>query len=554
VRNKFQVHFGAAVNGNGRGNGNGRKNGKVKATAAGKDIATAAGKDIATAAGKDMAKAKAKAQPQGWMRMLVLLCCGLGGLGTVAAGCSKVAPKAWRALRTGKLKKADRMVTRELKRDKRSTELWDLKLRIDLIKRDWASAQKSYAALHKLISANERRAALELLVAQTLWAALKCKQPAVAEKAARLARDLDVSGLEEVLLDLREQGSARMRARVAGALWPGRFEGFLQLMKLSHHLSAAVRAEVAAGLAQKPESPKAFDLLARLVKDGAPRVREAAVDALGAVDPKQKKLFFRAVELLVGVLLDPVGSVRAAAARHLARWGRRVGWKWVKRALSDPDMAVRLSSVRALKKQKVDRAQYLELADAKDVYVALRAAVALAERKNETKGAVRKALLEKIAAVLLRAWADKQWNVRAAALNAASSMKGVAQAAALIEKGLADPHRRVRLAAGRAALNRKVQREKAKKVLLALMQKKDAVAASAAHVLARKKAKKAVLRLKKLAVSGTPSGRRTALRALGDVRKGQRAVVAAWAKGPWAIRLAAAAVLQRRFRKKRGGR
>lgn len=468
----------------------------------------------------------------------------VGATLVLVAGCARTAPKGWSALRAGKLSEADRIVQKGLAEDPDSEELWDLRLRIDLIRREWKEAERSFNRFVALISAAERRAAIGLLVAQTVWAALNEKDTTVRRQGAKLARDLRIWGLGGSLEKKLDDPDPLVRAYVAGALFPHRFVGLLHLMELARHPDWRVRNQVALGLAQRPGGDRPFELLGRLASDRHPAVRAGALRAIGRSRREKGERFSEAVEMLVGGLSDPAGQVRAEAASQLARLGRKVGWAWIERSSKDPELAVRLAAVRGGKKRGMPVEEYRKLAEGKDIYVALRASVALFE-KGEEEVACR---------VLSRAWRDPRWSVRAAALNAASSMKNSKSAVALIEKGLSADHPRVRLSAARGALNVGRLEGRAVEVLRKEADGARQVAVAAAHVLARHGKKQGAKRLGELAKSGDIDTRIHALRALGDLRKERDAVLSAWSKGPWFVRLGAAAVLSKRFARGSGRR
>lgn len=451
-------------------------------------------------------------------------------------GCSgQATSKGWAALRRGDLAGAKRIVRQGLRENPDSEKLLDLKLRVDLLIRDWKAAAATYEKLRPMVYEREELAARRLLVAQSLWGGLKQKEVTLRRSAARAANALGVSGLNVALRKAVEDPDPLVRVYANAALLPQNFDGWLGLMKLSHSPKGEVRRAAAETLEKISDRSYVFKTLTRLAEDPDPQVRSMALRSLASVSQKKRRLFHRALKLLVSALKDPAGPVRAEAASLLARFKGKVRVEWVRETLKDPSLAVRLAALRGLKKEKKTEKELRAVAKGDDLFLALRATVTLSKRGFQ----------EGCGAVLERAMASKDWAVRAAALNAASSMKKCPQAPKAVARGLEDTHPRVRLAAARTALHSGWSKSEAEKVGRGLMKGPGVVAVGAAEVLAKAKVEGAAARLETLAVDALPTPRKRAMVALGRLGKGRKSVLKSWAKGPWPVRLAAARVLWR---------
>lgn len=465
----------------------------------------------------------------------------------LASGCQPAAvEKGWRALRAGKLGKAEAVVDRGLKKHRDSLALWDLKFRICLLKRSWRNCPKVFRQVRRHDS-NAVRWGLDLMVRQSLWAGLKCKKAVVRRRSARLARDLRVTGLTKVLREALSDRDARASALAAGALWTRDEEAREVMRKLSRHPDHLVRQELAAGLGRRPHHRFAAELLLKkFAADAHPGVRVQALSALGKVRPRAAPVFRQAVRALLHASRDPSGWVRAEAVHQLVRLRRPGLWPQVKQSLSDPHLGARLAGLRLLKRSRLRREKCRVLVGSKDIFLALRAAVILARRRAP---GFRPGDLDLARAVLKRAGEDPRWDVRAAACNAASSMKGFRSARQAVYWGLVDRHPRVRMAAARTALTLGESRDKAISVLKALITERPELATSAAHILALRRIPFGIGALKRLATSGRTGQKRSAVVLLGALRKELDAVLNGWASGPWSVRLAADQALWKWWRR-----
>lgn len=449
-------------------------------------------------------------------------------------GCApRISSKGWEALNKGDLEGARELVEDGVKSHSNSKELRDLMLRIGLLSRDWDSAVKSYKEFKRLAYQKEVVAARRLMVAQTIWWGLKEEDVSIRRESAKLAQELGVGGLGEVLKKAVEDEDVLVRAYAYGAMLPENFDGWLGLMKLSHFDDPLIRKAAAQGMGKVVDREYVFDVLLRLSRDEDPEVRAAAVGALSRVSMKNKKLFNSMLEVLRVALKDPAGPVRGEAAYRLARIKARIGFEWSVEMLQDPELAVRLAAFRAMKGKNKNTEALQKVAQGDNMYVAFRAEVALAKRGK----------LKNCGLALKKGMSAKNWAVRAAAVNAASSMPDCVGARDVVKKGMEDPHVKVKISAARAALNINWARERALQTLNKISRGRGEDAARAAEVLALKKNKLGIERLRELVSGGTPVAKIRALEVLGRLGDGRNSVLDGWAGGPWSVRLAAAKVM-----------
>ena len=149
--------------------------------------------------------------------------------------------------------------------------------------------------------------------------------------------------------------------------------------------------------------------------------------------------------------------------------------------------------------------------------------------------------------MVLRWMGDGQWQVRAAACNAASSMKGSAKACKAVVRALGDGDRRVRAAACGAAFHLGCRKREAERVCRELSAGSDLPAAASSWELARRGLRPGLRRLESLASQPGPA-RWSAMRSLASLRKGLAALMSCWQSGPWLCRLEAARLFYEKFR------
>lgn len=443
--------------------------------------------------------------------------------------------EGWNALNRGDLDKARKTVQRGVKLHPKARDIWDLKLRIDLLGKDWDSAVKSFMNVRRLAYniEGEKKAARNLIAAQTLWQALTHNDVSVRRAAAETASRLEVKGLEKSLQKAAQDEDMIVRVYAYAAMLPKEFAGWLGLMKMSHSPDPIIRQASAKNMGRVVERDYAFKVLLRLAEDPNPYVRSAALQSLASVSPKNREKFRRAVILLLDNLKDPAGPVRSSAAFNLSRIKLPIKVNWARDTLQDPELSVRLAAFRVLKKEDDIETLLKKLARSDDLYVAFRASVALVKRR----------ILEDCGYAIKKGIGSSDWAVRAASLNAASSMKRCPEGADVTNEGLKDPDPRVRMSAARAAFGINRYRKKGLSVLFEILEESDENAVRAAELLALEKEEKGLKRLEELALEGDIKVRKRAVEVLGRLKQGEDAVLESWAKGPWDVRIAVASVL-----------
>ena len=449
-----------------------------------------------------------------------LLAISLVGWACVPAEVSRARAK----LKAGDLAGADRIVRSGLRSHSDSLDLWILRLRIDLLRGQRADAVQALTKMHDLATWHEWDRVRKMVLAHTIWEALG-HQDAV-EAGLRAARRHPFDSLKERLEGILQKGSTVHRAMAAGALLHEEPSVIDLLDGFSRSTDSAVRLEVARGL-RPPWSSALWRIVSRLAADRDERIREAA---LAAAMRHAKKGDARVLSLLEAHLDDPSGAVRSQAAYGLKRLGPA---RLTLLASADPELAVRLAVLWGRRK---DRAFVEQQLHSDKPFVALRAAVAL--WKQGLVGPDQ---------VVLHWMGDGQWQIRAAACNAASVMKGSAVACKAVRRALADKERRVRAAACSAALHLGCAKTEAHRVCRGLAQGRDESAAAAAWELARRKDDFGLGRLEALASKPGPA-RSAAMRFLASLRQGLASVMSCWVAGPWSCRLQAAQLLYEQFR------
>ncbi len=451
-------------------------------------------------------------------------------------GCSpRFAEQGWNALNRGELDKARKAAQRGVKQHSNSRDIWDLKLRTDLLSKDWDSAVESFKNVRRLARnrTREKQAARRLLAAQTLWAGLVHEDVSVRRASAKTAARLGADGLQKTLSKVTRDEDRFVRVYAYAAMLPETFEGWLGLMKLSHDLDPLIRQAAVANMARVAERDYAFDVLLRLAEDPNPCVRSAALNSIAAVTPKDRNKYPRALTILLDGLKDPAGRVRSSAAFHLSRKKPGAKVNWAENMLQDPELSVRLAAFRVLEKRDLSKELLKDLARSEDLYVAFRASVSL----------VRRRILEDCGYAIKRGISSTDWRVRVAALNAASSMRKCSDAADITAEGLKDPDPRVRMAAARAAFKINRYEKEALSVLLEALKGTDKNAVRAAELLALENRKEGLKRLEELPLEGDVNARIRAVEVLGRLKKNEDAVLRSWAEGPWDVRLAVVSVL-----------
>ena len=461
--------------------------------------------------------------------VLIWLMVSFGGHWTL--GCVPDAvPRARARLKAGDIAGAERIVRAGLERHGGNLDLWVLRLRIDLIEGKRADAVEVLHRIETLATRREWKRVRKMVFAHTIWEALGD------DRARTLgldeARRYRFSTLRARLDAILTKGEPAQRAAAAGALLHTNPDAERVLAQLAASRDDGVRLAVAHGLSA-PWSAELWQLVVRLSHDPNPEVRGAVLESLAASmagSRKPGKWMQEILALLLANLRDPSGPVRAAAARALKKLAPQ---RLSRLAAADPELAVRLAAVRAGRR---DRGFLLAQAHSDRPFVALRAAVML--WKSGVMGGDD---------VVSRWMADGQWQVRAAACNAAVVMKGSKKACKAVEQALGDRDRRVRAAACGAGLHLGCDESRTLAVCRGLASGTALPAAAAAWDLARRGRSWGLGRLEVLARHPGP-GRLSAMRSLAMLKKGLPALMSCWRTGPWRCRMAAARLLYENFR------
>ncbi len=347
---------------------------------------------------------------------------------------------------------AQARVLNALARDPGSQALWRLRLRVHLARGLRGQAVDAYREHAR--SRGEDTSLLQELALGVLEESLESRTPEVRLVALHAARDTDAPELESAMTDRLNDPDPLVRTWAAVALSQTRqgVEVLEQQLAAPQPRARAVAVRELGRIA----GHAALTSFARFARDSDAGVRAAAAAALGGLRKKKAE----ALAAVLTLLGDADASVRSEAVSSAARLGDKGAAVRLRQLISDPHLGVRLAVVVALADlQDGEAAAGLrEIAGGDDVPAALRASLRLAKL-----GEVQPALN-----AIAKGLVDRRWPVRAAACNAASSLKDTV-APQLLEKALRDPEPRVRLTAARAVLAHG-QREQAIRVATSIKQ------------------------------------------------------------------------------------
>jgi len=381
---------------------------------------------------------------------------------------------------------------------------------------------------------------LRLLAETTLWAALSGPEaPSLPREtrleAVRLAATVNNLAVARALPPLLVSPDAELRVRAAAVLAAETPEARPILSGALGSTDPSVRL---AAIESDGVLPDAEAALRSATRDGEATIRAAAIAALarrGSGD-----------DLAAALARDEAPAVRAAAIGALGQLGARRHRDLVRAALDDAQLGVRLAAIGALARLDGGAPErLLALAASPDRYLALRAAVQL-PRLGHARAALD---------AVTRAAADPHPELRAAAMNAAGELG--ADGATLAAPLCRDPDLGVRLAAARAALHAREDRESRRApepptaCLTALRGALDGPRAiEAAEELARRgdAPARALLRALVTRAGADVTARRAALSTVATWPDGELLLVAALADDEPLVRLPAAAALLRRLR------
>ncbi len=265
----------------------------------------------------------------------------------------------------------------------------------------------------------------------TLRGALRAPSPTLMIAAIEAVERLQLEALAPPVLELLGSPSDRIAAAAAIAVLRAHPQAPHLATELLRSDDPQARAIVAAGIGRKVGERARADLVP-LLADPDPTVRAAAVGAVRDA---------RLDSLAALALRDPAPLVRTAALAALRRSDasrarrRRIALQ----ALTDPYLGARLAAVAVL--AAVDaQPELAALASGQDIFVALRAAVALDSQRAK----------DAYVPLLERALTAPSWPMRAAALNAADGIARRSAALRLVSTRLHDSSAEVRLATARA--------------------------------------------------------------------------------------------------------
>jgi HEAT repeat protein len=339
-----------------------------------------------------------------------------------------------RLLDRGEVSAAQKKVDQAVKAHPRDATLRRLSIEIRLAQNDRRGAVKSYRAWLDQRGKDERM--LNFLALSVLRWGLSNRDPKVRLAALQGARKTDADTLEADVARRLDDPDELVKTWAAVALsrTPAGADTLSQQLRSTNAKARAVAVGNLARIAGK----SAIKSLMRFVTDSSTEVRAALARGLGGVKDDL------VLEPLGRLVRDKDRGVRAAAVASLGRAGRKGGMDMVETALNDEYLGVRLAAVLAFAELGGTgvKQRLRELAWSQDLPTAYRAGAKLVGMGEDQP------LLNAVAKGLV----DKKWSVRAAACNAASTIKQHTVALKLVRRALRDPEPRVRAAAARAVL------------------------------------------------------------------------------------------------------
>jgi HEAT repeat protein len=442
--------------------------------------------------------------------------CVLLTLIACACGPSAAARKAQSLVDRGDYAAAGELAASELAKNPRDGDLWRVRIRAALGQHDARGAVGHYQAWRDVRGGADDGAAMRMMALTTLWQALESPSAKARIEAIRAVERLELERLADAVADRMADDDDAVAAAAAIAI----LRAFPQAPGLATDLLGSAdpvaRAIAVEGIGRKVGA-RAADDLRRLADDPDPAVRRAVTRALGAIADRADTDRLRA---LAG---DADRDVRAAAVAALARGKRGDLSEVARRALDDDHLGVRIAAV-ALLDASGDRQTLAGLLTGDDVAVATHAARALA-------GAMR----VDATAVLDRALGDRDWTVRAGALNSAHAIAGAGGARTRAEAALADDRVDVRLAAARLLGDDR----RAIAVFVEALDAAD-VAVGAAVDLARLGDARGLAALDRLGASEAPGVRRAVAAGYRQARRASVGAVVALADADPVVRIVAA--------------
>ena len=322
----------------------------------------------------------------------------------------------------GDYDRADTILRRALKEHPEDPNLLALSLRTHL-----ARGERKKALL--LYRHHRGRDLLRRYAIGAIWAAMRDQDPAIRLAGIHAARQADAPELVKEMIRRLSDPDGRVRSWAAVAL-STRAIGAEVLQRQLRAPMPEARA-IAVSEVGRIAKAKAYDAVMPFVTDPNAVVRAAAAKALAYTQRQQ------ALPLLIKLAGDAARAVRLAAVQALGTLGKIGGRQAVRQHLHDAYLPLRLAALNSYAKLAgADALPYLrEAAAGRNSRLALHAARILA-RRGETQP-----ILNAIAKALV----DRQWTLRAAGINTASTLQDKV-AWDLAARGLRDPEPAVRLA------------------------------------------------------------------------------------------------------------
>lgn len=337
-------------------------------------------------------------------------------------------------LDTGDYAGAAQAADSELRRYPEHPSLWRVKIQAALRAGDHAGAVELYMEWHKL-RRHYDESALGEMAETTIWRGLADGDAAVRAAAIAAIDERDLRGLRHHIAALLDDDSDAVSVAAAVALLGDHDGARRTAERHAASADASIRATAVRGLGMKLRGDARDTVLAALADESA-GVRTAAIGALGTFASKDDR-----ERLEVIAVNDAEGKVRARALRALARSQDGDMFELSSEALADEFVGVRLAAVTLLARSKEGLEVLDGLLSSPDVFVALRAAVAI--RKSGGPAATD---------VIERGLGDASWSVRAAAANAVAEVARTEDAVAMLGAALNDDRMEVRLAAARVLM------------------------------------------------------------------------------------------------------
>ncbi len=467
------------------------------------------------------------------MRTLTLLWVGpaLAGLLAVATACGS-APSGVRHAQTlmakGDYVGAEKAADSELQRFPKHPVLWRIKIQAPLERGDSVAAVKRYRQWHHIRKHYDEKA-MRIMAVATLDRALRDPNVQVRRTAARAVARMADERLRTSLIRLLADKDDTVAATTALVLAGKTSEAATTATRLLSSSNDHARAAAVLALGRVLKRAK---VAVAAATDKHPRVRRAAVSALAALGADHRH------RLVALAKADPDGTVRASAFQALGRTKLDNSAALARMALADKYVGSRLAAIALLRHAgKSGQAALLGLTKSADVFVALRAAVALRHLSGERRPGV-----------VDRALNSTDWTVRSAALNALGEVVETAEAVRLARGALTDPRMEVRMTAARSLARNGLPGAAMAVFQAAITDARESIRIQGAIQLLRLDEGAGRRALAKLLKSKNPATRTAAVRAYSRADNATLTLIAALADPAAQVRVVAAQSLIRLLR------